>query len=163
MDAIEAMKTRRSVRAFKPDPIPEAVIEEIVDCGRMAASAINIQPWTFVVVTNADMRRRIAYTTDYGAFIAMAPVCVAVLCRDTKYYLEDGCAATQNMLVATRAMGLAACWVAGDKKEYAPVICGMLGAPPGYRLVSLVAIGVPAETPEAVKRPLSEVLRWERF
>jgi nitroreductase len=67
------------------------------------------------------------------------------------------------MLVATRAMGLAACWVAGDKKEYAPVICGMLGAPPGYRLVSLVAIGVPAETPEAVKRPLSEVLRWERF
>jgi nitroreductase len=163
MDAIEAMKKRRSVRAFKPDPIPETIIEEIIDCGRMAASAINIQPWTFVVVTNADMRRRIAYTTDYGAFIAMAPVCVAVLCRDTKYYLEDGCAATENILVAACAMGLAACWVAGDKKEYAPVICEMLGAPPGYKLVSLVAMGVPTEIPEAVKRPLSEVLHWERF
>jgi nitroreductase len=163
MDAIEAMKSRRSVRAFKPDPIPETIIEEIIDCGRMAASAINIQPWTFVVVTNADMRRRIAYTTDYGAFIAMAPVCVAVLCRDTKYYLEDGCAATENILVAARAMGLGACWVAGDKKEYAPVICEMLGAPRGYKLVSLVAMGVPTETPEAVKRPLSEVLHWEHF
>jgi nitroreductase len=163
MDAIEAMKNRRSVRAFKPDPIPETIIEEIIDCGRMAASAINIQPWTFVVVTNADMRRRIAYTTDYGAFIAMAPVCVAVLCRDTKYYLEDGCAATENILVAACAMGLGACWVAGDKKEYAPVICEMLGAPPGHKLVSLVAMGVPTEIPEAVKRPLSEVLHWERF
>ena len=163
MDAIEALKSRRSVRVFKPDPIPEAIIEEIIECGRMAASAINIQPWTFVVVTSEDMRHRIAYATDYGAFIKTAPVCVAVLCRDTKYYLEDGCAATQNLLVAASALGLGACWVAGDKKDYAPVICDILGAPRGYRLVSLVAMGIPAETPETVKKPLSEVLHWECF
>ena len=163
MDAIEAMKSRRSIRVFRPDPIPPEVVEDIIACGHMAASAINIQPWAFVAVTDSDMRRRIAYATDHGAFIAVAPVCVAVLCRDTKYYLEDGCAATQNMLVAARAHGLGSCWVAGDKKEYAQAICRMLGAPAGYRLVSLVALGMPAETPDAAKRALSEVLHWERF
>ena len=163
MDAIEAIKTRRSVRAFKEDPIPRSAIEEIVDCGRMAASAVNIQPWAFVVVTAPEMRRKIAYATDYGSFISVAPVCIAVMCRETKYYLEYGCAATQNMLLASRALGLGACWVAGDKKEYAAVISEMLGAPAGYRLVSLVAVGVPAELPDSAKRPLKEVLHWERF
>ena len=163
MDAIEAIKSRRSVRTFNEDPIPRSMIEEIVDCGRMAASAVNIQPWAFIVVTAHEMRRKIAYATDHGQFIAVSPVCIAVLCRETKYYLEDGCAATQNMLVAARALGLGACWVAGDKKEYAPVVSEMLGAPAGYRLVSLVAIGDSDEVPEAVKRPLNEVLHWERF
>ena len=163
MDAIEAIKTRRSVRAYKEDPIPRSMIEEIVDCGRMAASAVNIQPWAFIVVTAAETRRKIAYLTDYGTFIAVAPVCIAVMCKDTKYYLEDGCAATQNMLIAARALGLGACWVAGDKKEYAAAVSDMLGAPAGYRLVSLVAVGVSAETPESDKRPLNDVLHWERF
>ena len=161
MDAIEAIKTRRSVRAFKEDPIPRSTIEEIVDCGRVAASAVNIQPWAFIVVTAPEMRRKIAYAT--GSFSAVAPVCIAVMCRETKYYLEDGCAATQNMLLAARALGLGACWVAGDKKEYASAISEMLGAPHGYRLVSLVALGVPAELPDSAKRPLSEVLHWEQY
>ena len=116
MDAIEVLKTRRSVRAYKGEPVPRKVIEDIVDCGRLAATAVNIQPWEFVVVTDARMLRRIATATDYGKFIADAPMCVLVLCRDTKYYLEDGSAAAENILLASRAHGLGSCWVAGDKK-----------------------------------------------
>jgi nitroreductase len=163
MDAIEALRNRHSVRKFKPDSVPKQVIEEIVDCGRLAATAINMQPWEFVVVTDRAMRQRIAQATDHGRFIADAPVCVAVLCKDQNYYLEDGCAATQNILVAARAHGLGTCWVAGDKKPYAESVCGILGAPKGYRLVSLIPLGYPAETSQAAKRPLSEVLHWERF
>jgi len=51
MDCIEALKTRRSVRAYTGEPVPREVIEDIIDCGRLAATAINIQPWEFVVVT----------------------------------------------------------------------------------------------------------------
>ncbi len=163
MDAIEAMKSRRSVRSFRPDPVSLDVLEDIVDCGRMAATAVNIQPWIFVVVTDVDMRRRIAYATDHGPFIAVAPACILVLCKDTKYYLEDGCAATQNILVATHAHGLGSCWVAGDKKPYAEAVCKLVKAPADYHLVSLVAIGIPAEEPTISKRTLSEVLHWERF
>ncbi|MDH7481623.1 MAG: nitroreductase family protein [Armatimonadota bacterium] len=163
MDAIECMKTRRSVRVYQDKPIPREIIEDIVDCGRLAATAINIQPWQFIVVQDPGMRKKIADTTDYGKFIAQAPVCIAVFCQDTKYYLEDGSAATQNILNAARAHELGSCWVAGDKKAYAPKIGEMLGMPPNYKLVSLVSIGYPIETPNPGKKPLSEVLHWERY
>jgi len=163
MDAIETLKTRRAVRAYTRDTVPRNVIEDIIDCGRLAATAINIQPWEFVVVTDAALRGRIAEATDYGKFIADAPVCVVVLCRETKYYLEDGSAATQNILLAAHAHGLGSCWVAGDKKPYAADICRLVGAPPGYKLISLIAIGYPAERPEKAKRPLADVLHWEKY
>ena len=163
MECIEALKTRRSVRAYTGEPVSREAIEDIVDCGRLAATAINIQPWEFVVVTGAQMLRAITAATDYGSFIAQAAACVVVLCRDTKYYLEDGCNASQNILVAARARGLGACWVAGDKKPYAEKIRKMVGAPETHKLVSLLAIGYPAEEPEKEKRPLSEVLHWEKY
>jgi len=72
MDAIEVLKTRRSVRAYKREAVPRKTIEDIVDCGRLAATAVNIQPWEFVVVTDQGTRRRIASYTEYGKFIADA-------------------------------------------------------------------------------------------
>ena len=163
MDAIEVLKTRHSVRAFTDQPVPREVLEDIVDCGRLAATAINIQPWEFVVVTEAVTLRKLAKTTDHGRFIADAPVCVVVLCQATKYYLEDGSAATQNLLLAARAHGLGSCWVAGDKKPYAETIRELAGAPAGLRLVSLVGLGRTTEKPAPEKRPLADVLHWEKY
>jgi len=129
----------------------------------LAPTANNVQPWEFVVVTDPELLRRIAVITEYGKFIADAPVCVAVLSKETKYYLEDGSAATENILLAARAHGLGSCWVAGDKKPYASEICRLVGAPRGCKLVSLIPIGYPAESPEKSKRPLSDVLHWEKY
>ena len=164
MECIEALKTRRSVRAYTGEPVSREVIEDLVDCGRLAATAVNIQPWEFVVVTAPPMLRAIAAATDFGKFIAQAAACIVVLCRDTKYYLEDGCNASQNILVAAHAHGLGGCWIAGDKKPYAD------NDPPHGRSagwlpssISLLAIGHPAEEPEKEKRSLSEVLHWEEF
>jgi nitroreductase len=65
---------------------------------------------------------------------------------------------------AAHALGLGACWVAGDKKPYAPKIAGLLGAPEGVRLVALVALGWPeGKLPNPPKRTLQEVLHWEKF
>jgi nitroreductase len=163
MDCIEALKTRRSVRAYTGEPVSREVIEDIIDCGRLAATANNIQPWEFVVVTERPMLRAIAEVAEFGRFIAQAAACVVVLCKETKYYLEDGSNASQNILVAARAHGLGSCWVAGDKKPYAEKIRKMVGAPEGYKLISLLAIGHPAEQPPKDKRPLSGVLHWEKF
>jgi nitroreductase len=164
MDALEALRTRRSCRRFAARDVPRDLVEKVVDAGRLAATARNDQPWEFVVVTDPAARREIAGMTDYGPFIADSPVCIAVLCTDTKYYLEDGSAATQNILLAAHALGLGACWVAGDKKPYAPKIAGLLGAPEGIRLVALVALGWPeGKLPTPPKRTLPEVLHWEKF
>ncbi len=164
MDALEAIRQRRSVRKFTDRPVPHELLEKLIDAGRVAPTARNEQPWEFVVVTEAAKRKAIAQTTDYGPFIANAPACIAVLCKDTKYYLEDGCAATENILLAVTALGLGACWVAGDKKPYAGKILKMLGAPPEMKLISLIAVGFAADAdgPKA-KRPLNEVAHWEQF
>ena len=60
MDCIEALKTRRSVRAYTGEPVSREVIEDIIDCGRLAATAINLQPWEFVAVAEREMLRAIA-------------------------------------------------------------------------------------------------------
>jgi nitroreductase len=140
------------------------LIERIVDTGRLAATARNEQPWEFVVVTDKATRREIATMADHGPFIADAPVCIAVLAKDTKYYVEDGSAATQNILVAAHALGLGACWVAGDKKSYADKVALRLGAPAGARLVAMVAMGWPdGNLAQPPKRSLADTLHWEKY
>jgi len=163
MDALEALKTRRSHRAYRPDPVPREVLEQMVDCGRLAASAMNMQPWTFIVVTNEEMRKKLADITDYGKFIAQSGACIVVFCEEGKYYLEDGSAAIQNILVAGQALGIGTCWVAGDKKAYADAIRQMLGLPENYRLIGLIAAGYATDSPSPQKKPLSEVVHWEKY
>jgi len=163
MDAIEAIKSRRSCREFLPDEVDKAVIEDLIDCARLAPTGRGEQPWEFVVVTERALRERIAALASYGKFIAQAPVCVAVFCKETTYYLEDGAAATQNILLAATAHGLGSCWVAGDKKGYAEEVRTLLGVPEGCKLVSLVAVGRSKPVPPRPKRALNEVLHWERF
>jgi nitroreductase len=164
MDAFEALKARRSVRNFKPDPVSWEDLERIVDVGRLAPTAHNEQPWEFVVITDADRRRQVAEQADYGKFIADAPACIVVLSRPTRYYLEDCSAATANMLTAAAALGLGSCWVAGDKKPYADqlvALCGAAGA--DLKLVALLAIGHADTAPEPNKRALEHVLHRESF
>jgi nitroreductase len=163
MDAIEMLKTRRSIRAYAADTVSKEIIGDIVDCGRLAATARNEQPCEFVVVTDKAMRTALAGLAPNGPFIADAPVCIVVLARDGTYYLEDGCAATENLLLAARAHGLGSCWVAGDKKPYAAQVLEMLKAPVGYKLISMVAIGHTSAQPKPAKRGLMEVLHWECF
>lgn len=164
MDAIEVLKKRRSIRKYLSKPMRKKDIETIIDCGRLAASARNVQPCEFIVVTDTKMRKKIADITEFGKFIAAAPACVCVFSQDTKYYLEDGCAATENILLAARALGLGSCWVAGDKKPYTGDIAAVLGVPPEFKLVSLIAVGYTDDLDQkCAKRPLSEVLHWEKF
>ena len=165
MDLFEAIEQRRSVRAFQDKPISREYLEKIIDAGRRAPTARNEQPWEFVVVTDPEVRKKIADLATYGKFIAQGPACVAVFCRaNTPYYVEDGSAATENILLAATALGVGSCWVAGDKKPYAEEIRKLLGVPEGYKLVSLIALGYPADDkPPKAKRPLNEVLHWEKW
>jgi nitroreductase len=164
VDAIEALMTRRSIRKYAKRDVPRDLVEKVVDAGRMAATACNEQPWHFIVVTDAAVRKKLADLTVHGPFIADAPVCIVTFSKEWSFFLEDCCAATQNMLVAAWALGLGTCWVAGDKKPTAPEIGALLGVPVGIRLVSLVALGWPeGRIPNRAKRELAEVIHWEKF
>lgn len=164
MDFFEVVKNRCSIREFSEKKISESNLEKIIDCARFAPTARNEQPWEFIVVAKKQALKVIADITDHGKFIKEAATCIAVICRDTKYYLEDGCAATQNIMLAARALGIGSCWVAGDKKPYASMILEYLKVSPGFKLVSLIALGYPKNGFKILKkRNIKEVLHSEKF
>ena len=163
MNVIEAMHSRRSIRSYTPQPVDRATIEEIVDCARLAPTAMNDQPWEFVVVTDKTLLTRIPPLLGHAEFIASAAFCVLVLARPSTCAVEDCCAATENLLLAAVAHGLGACWVAGAPQPYAPVVARAFGAPGSLTLISIVSVGHAAESPSVEKRPLADLLHWEHF
>jgi nitroreductase len=158
MDIIDVIKARRSTRKYKDRPIPAEVLDDILDCARLAPTAINIQPWLIGCVTDKTLLERLANLADHGRFIRDSAACFAVFCeKDQKYYLEDGCAATMNIILAAAAKGIGTCWVAGDKKAYVEPVRRLLNVPDRYTLVSLIAAGYPDEAPKKEKKNLDQV------
>ncbi|OPY28227.1 MAG: nitroreductase A [Methanocella sp. PtaU1.Bin125] len=158
MELIDVIKSRRSVRKYKDRPISAEIIDELLDCARLAPTAINIQPWLIGCVTDKTLLEQLAGLADHGRFIKGSAACFAVFSeKGQKYYLEDGCAATMNIITAAAAKGIGTCWVAGDKKEYAEAVRRLLDVPESYTLVSLIPAGYPDEAPKKEKKKLAEV------
>ena len=145
VDALEAIRKRRSVRRYTGDPIPREDLEKIVDAGRMAATGNNRQPWDFIVVTEREMIDRLkvasAWMDRAGAIVAV------VMDPSSRWWLEDGAAAVENMLIASTALGYGSCWLEGYTLPREEEFKQLLGVPEEKRLLTLVPIGVPAEWP----------------
>ena len=165
MELFEAISKRASVREYKPEPVDKALLEKLVDAARRAPTARAVEPWEFIVVQKKDTLTKLAALAAKNApFLKKAAAALVVYCKDTKYYLEDGVAATENILIACASGGLGACWVAGDKKPYAADMSKLLGVPAELKLISVVSIGYPAREPKQVKnRKLEDVIHWEKF
>ena len=165
MDALTAIAARHSTRSFADKLIPRELLEKIVDAARLAPSALNYQPWEFIVVTDRERLRALAeVASSNGKYLAEASACIAVFCKDTRYYLEDGCAASATALIAAASLGVQSCWVAGDKKSYCEAVSKLLAVPENFRLVSLLALGFSKGPHEpSPKRPATEVLHWEKY
>jgi nitroreductase len=165
MNVVTAViKGRHSVRKFKPDPIDESFVHDAIECAVHAPTAMNMQPWLIGVIRSGNLLEKIAAVTDHGKFIAEAPVCFAIFGeRNAKYYLEDCCAATENLILGLQAYGVGSCWVAGDKKEYAEEIRTLLNVPEKYTLVALVPAGLPSEISPAPKKETKNMVFSDVF
>ena len=161
MDALEAIRKRRSVREYTGDPIPREDLETIVDAGRLAATGSNKQPWDFIVVTEREMIDKLKVASKWmekaGAIIAV------VMDPSSRWWVEDGSAAVENMLIASTALGYGSCWLEGYTLPREEEFKELLGVPKEKRLLTLVPIGVPARWPTKEKKPLEQVLHWERY
>jgi nitroreductase len=173
MDVFDAIKGRRSVRAFRSDPVKEEDLQRILDAARLAPSAGNCQPLELVIVRDRATKQRLAHAAHGQSFIAEAPVAIVVCANiprasrrygrrgEELYCIQDTAAATQNIHLAAYALGYATCWIgAFDEKAAADVI----KAPPGVKPVAIVPIGKPAEKPIAPQRmPLSKIVHEDSF
>lgn len=173
MDVLEAIKGRRSIRAFKSQAVSTEIVERLIDAARWAPSAGNIQPWEFIIVRNPEIKRNLAKAALNQSFIEEAPV-VIVVCADeirssqgygvrgkTLYCIQDTAAATQNIHLAAYSLGLGTCWVGAFNEEEARKI---LEIPQGVRPVAIIPVGYPAEKPPARnRRPLNQIIHYEKF
>jgi nitroreductase len=161
MDALEAIRKRRSVREYTGEPVPRQHLEQIVDAGRLAATGYNHQPWDFIVITRRDLidqlKSAAVWMENAGAVIAVA------LDPTAEYWLEDGSAAVENMLIAATALGYGSCWLEGYTKPNEERFKQILRVPFEKRLLTLIPIGVPVSWPQRDKKLLEEVIHWETF
>lgn len=158
------IKSRHSVRKFKTDPVEETAIRDALECALQAPTARNVQPWLIGVVRNKETLQKIADLAANGTFVRDCAVCFTVFGeKQETYYLEDCCAATENLILSLQAYGVGSCWVAGDKKPYCDAVRQLLAVPQQYTLVSLVAAGYPAEITVAQKKPMKNLVFQEGF
>jgi len=161
MDTLEAIRKRRSIRKFTGELIPRKDLEIIIDAGRLAASGSNQQPWDFIVITDRCMIDQLKVAAHWmdkaGAIIAvvMDPV--------SRWWIEDGAAAVENMLIASTALGYGSCWLEGYTLPRENEFKALLGIPEAKKLLTLLPIGVPVEWPSKEKKSLAEVLHWEKY
>jgi nitroreductase len=161
MEALEAIRRRRSIRRFTGAPVSRADLQAIVDAGRLAATGSNRQPWDFIVVTEPATVERLAVADRWLA--EAKAVIVVVMDPTSRWWVEDGSAAIENMLIACTAMGYGACWVEGDALPHEGEFKALLNIPAEKRILTLLPIGVPAEAPERKKKALKDVLHWEKY
>jgi len=161
MDALEAIRRRRSVRKYTGESILRKDLEKIVDAGRLAASGSNQQPWDFIVITDRTMINQLKVASQWmekaGAIIAV------VMDPSSRWWVEDGAAAIENILIASTALGYGSCWLEGYTLPREEEFEVLIGIPKTKKLLTLIPIGVPVEWPKKEKKPLAEVLHWEKY
>ena len=116
METLKAIFTRRSIREYTQQAVPDELVQELLAAAMQAPSAGNQQPWHFIIVTERDQLHALADVLPFGKSLQTAPLGIAV-CADLKlarypdYWVQDCSAATQNLLLAAHALGLGVVWL----------------------------------------------------
>jgi nitroreductase len=143
MDVFDAIKKRRSIRNYKPTPVPKEKLEKILEAARLAPSASNVQPRHFIVVTDTERREALA-TGMFARFLKQTPM-VIVACGDEKkspkWYAIDVAIAVENMVLAATGEDLGTCWIGSFDETK---VRNVLKIPENLRVVVLLAVGYPS-------------------
>ncbi len=163
MELLEAIRARASVRNLKPADVSDEDLMQILDAGRRAASGRNLQPFEFIVIRDADTIKQLSVAQGCIADVGLAVGIVADPGKST-YWLEDISAATENMLLAITALGHATVWIEGTLLRHEDEFKQLLGIPANMRFMVLLPIGeATGEASQAPKRPLEEMVYWEKY
>lgn len=168
MDLMEAIRGRRSIRSFLDRPVEEEKLQAVLEAGRLAPSARNMQDWRFIVVRDRTTRLRLAEAARRQAFVGQAPVVIAacgtsdlVMTCGQPAYVVDVAIGVDHMTLAAFSLGLGTCWIGAFYEDQVKQI---LGVPDGVRVVALLPLGYPAQAPHTMPRKsLAEVVAYERW
>lgn len=170
MDVYEAIRRRKSVRAWADRPVEEEKLRRVMEAARAAPSARNLQEWKFVVVTDPDLRRQLVGAARGQTFVGEAPVVIAgcavesanlMACGQYSYPI-DLAIAMDHLSLAAVAEGLGTCWIGAFSEDE---VRKVLGIPKDVRVVELMPLGYPADPAPKPKnrKPYDQVLVRDRW
>jgi len=165
MSLIDVILSRRSIRKYENKEIPQEILQQILESGRWAPSAVNRQPFRFVVVKDREILKNLCDNL-ITRFVKYAPVAI-IGCADVKSLLTgkwavvDTTIAMQNMVIAAWALGVGSCWIGACNEE---TVKKLLKIPDKWKVVALVTLGYPAEQPKtSKKKPFDDLFSFNNF
>jgi nitroreductase len=165
MSLLDLILTRRSIRKYEDKDIPEEILQQILESGRQAPSAVNRQPIHFVIVNDHDLLKNLCDNL-ITRFVKYAPLAI-VGCADVKSLLTgkwavvDATIAMQNMVIAALTFGIGSCWIGACNEKK---VKELLKIPDKWKVVALLTFGYPAEQPkQKKKKPYEEMFSFNIF
>jgi nitroreductase len=173
VDFYEVVRTRRSIRSYRPDPVPDDVLKRVLEAARISPSGSNRQPWKFIIVKNEELKRKLAVACHNQMFIAEAPI-VIVACGYNIHWnrgeymgdlsmLIDVSIAFTHLILAARAEGLGTCWIGSFSNKEVKEI---LRIPEDVNVVAITPLGYPKDErfeDPGPRKPLLEILSIDKF
>jgi nitroreductase len=161
---VDVILSRRSIRRYQQKEIPRDAMDKILEAGRQAPSAMNRQPWHFIVVTNNEIKRELSRWL-FTKHIKDSPVAIVGCAKtgfiDSKWSIIGTSIALQNMVIAAWALGIGSCWIGGFKEDK---VKQLLKIPDKWKIVALVTLGYPDKTPHVKrKKPIEKVVSINKF
>ena len=163
MEVFEAVRTMLAVRRYLDRAVPEAIVQRIVEAGRLTGSAMNLQPWHFIVVQERDTLRRLGALARSGPYVAEAPLAIVVVIDRTGYAVSDASRAIDSMMLTAWAEGVGSNWVGFGNLEK---VNALLGIPSERDVLAILPFGYPADRigrGKKKRKPLRAVAHRERY
>jgi len=170
MKVFEAIRTRRSIRNYENRPVENEKLMNVLEAARLSPSATNAQPWSFIVVTDRDVKERLRSSYDRDWFVSAPVIIVACALPDEAWVRHDGeeywkvdvTIAIQDLILAAWEEGLGTCWIGAFNEEEAK---RALGIPEQVRVVAMTPLGYPAEEkgPVTDRKTLEEIVHYDRW
>ncbi len=169
MNVRDAIKARRSIRRYQDRGVEEEKLNQVLEAGRLAPSAKNMQEWKFIVVRDKDTRSKLSEAAKGQAFVGEAPVVIVACATLTDYvmtcgqltYPIDVAISVDHMTLLATEVGLGTCWIGAFYEEEVKKI---LAIPPEIRVVAMLPLGYPAESPlPRPRKPMDDIVIHERW
>jgi nitroreductase len=164
MEAFETVRTVLAVRDYQPKPVPADLIRRIVEAGRLTGSAMNGQPWHFIVVDDAETLRKLGALARSGPYVANAPLAIVVAIDPSQFSVSDASRAIQSMILTAWSEGVGSNWVGfkGGLNDVKP----LLRIPETLDVLAIIPFGYPSRAigkGKKQRKPLSEIAHHGRY
>jgi nitroreductase len=164
MDTFECIRKRRDIRSYLKRDVPDNIMVKIIEAGRLAPSAMNLQPWHFIVIKNKETLKELSIFCTSGRFIIDASFAVVVVTEPAnKWHEIDGTRAVQNMALAAWNEGVGCCWIGAIDRDK---VKEKLNVPRNLHILTVLPFGYPEQFTvkrEKIRKSSDEVFHRERF